>query len=866
MFRGCLPFLNKDVKSNDVKSRLAAGLAGDNPEDFTDIFHTRNGRFLRNEIASSCQNKAGDQIFCSSLPELVKMVDTLETIKSESKTGVKWNAFHLNFVMLKHNSPDEFQQVYPTTADQVNDILVNNLEEIFKYIGNGQMAELTELMSLVPDLKTIKSGCETSWDLPSNTKKKACMFWKAIIQISAYLQSTKPPASGIVKKILNTNIDYPTFLRLTEMERILEVVQNQETAQQKLVQWLNSELTKTVNERFKGLRTYFEKVGNFNREKAAADVDYINKQMTKYTTDIGSLSTQLGGKLDEILKLAVAAVSLEVAEDTIQVGMAAAVLMNPLEKLFGGSSAGDFMDRTAKLANTLTTVGALIRMTKSFNTLKDKTIDISSRFKKNSDFLENVRVFITRQETSAPDFETRKQRFLTDYAAYDPMVQKPELTGMTTKWENLIDDSCDVILDTSTVLAQTVVAGVRSSGLCQNTKVLAQEMIETYAEVYDFQFELMETMATYMRALTSLNAAASITAGYEESSSEGDGGGSVVDDLKVLTVVSYISYKTNIWQITEAYCDILEYKEGGVRPTVCKGINTNIANLVSRASPACRNVEANKDVPTTPDPTSADDQAFMDISDLYSGKRVTFKIPNGQWLVDNRWINARDKDSAIIVKKFEVFVPTVSVTERWVRVEANIAGWNQQTPPDGNNYVIVPDKNFIFEYLEGHGAQPCRKESHALTNPYGADLPKICPLNVDENNCLELLQKTSLFPSVYSQWEVSLSGYESATVPDPATVLKLKVGMKLCILDRSMKRTKKTGKGGSMVLRKKKNKNKNKNKNKQKNKKKKKMLKDATSCPDGQYWSEDSDGCASCPEGSRSALRGYYCEKIPKKN
>jgi len=844
VLRGCLPSLNKDVKSNDVKARIAAGVAGDTPEQFTGIFDQKKGKFLRKEVKESCEDKAGDTTFCSSLPELVKLVDTFEEVKRESKTSVKWNAFLLHFVMLKHNSPDEFDEVYPTTVPELNDILVKNLEQIFKYIGSGQMTELNEMMSFVPGLETIKSGCDTSWNLPSNTKKSECMFWKAIVQVSVYLQSLKAPAKGNIQRILNTHIDYPTFLSLTEMDRILEIVQNQETALTQLVEWLNTELTKTINERFKGLRTYFEKVETFNKVKASADVDYINKRLSKYTNNIGSLSKQLGDKFNEILKLAITAVALEIAEDTIQVGLAAAVLMNPLEKLFGGQSAGAFMDRSAKLGRSLTESGKVARLAKSFNTLKDKTISISGRFRNNTGVLEQIRVLITDagKEKPTADFEAQKQKFLAEYAAYDPKVEKPELTGMTTTWANIIDSACEVILSKETLLAQTVVAYVKSSGLCSKTKVLAQEMIATYEEVYDFQFELIEAMATYMRSVTSLHAAASITAGYEESSNEADQGESVVQILKVLTVVSYISYKTNLWQIIEAYCDILEYKEGGVRPSVCQGINTNIANLVSHVSQECRDIEAYKDVPTIN--SSSTDRTFLGISDLYAGKRLTFKIPNGKWLVDNRWINARDKESAIVVKKFEVFVPTQSVTERMVRVEAQITGWNQHTPPDGKNYVIVPEKNFVFEYLEG--AESCRKESEALTNPYGPNLPKLCPLNVDENNCKELLQKTSLFPSVYSQWRVSLSGYETATVPDPATVLKLKVGVKLCILNRSNTSKKMKVK----TLR----------------DKARKRLRGSTSCPDGHYWDGDSGTCALCPEGSKSALDGYYCEKIPTKN
>lgn len=145
----------------------------------------------------------------------------------------------------------------------------------------------------------------------------------------------------------------------------------------------------------------------------------------------------------------------------------------------------------------------------------------------------------------------------------------------------MIDDACEVILSKETILALSIFAYVKSSGLGSKTKVLAQEMIVTCEEVCDFLFELIEAMTTYMRSVTSLNAAASITVGYEEGSSGDYYGESVVQSLEVPTMVSFISYKTNLWQIIESYCDLLEYKGGGFPPSMCQSININIANLVS---------------------------------------------------------------------------------------------------------------------------------------------------------------------------------------------------------------------------------------------------------------------------------------------
>lgn len=112
MLRACLLSLNKDLKSNDAKDRLAAGLR-ENTKQFTDIFYERKSRLLTEEIKEACKKKQGDKTFCSSSSELVQLVDTYQEVKYESRTSVKWNAFLLQFAMLKHNSPGEFDTVFP---------------------------------------------------------------------------------------------------------------------------------------------------------------------------------------------------------------------------------------------------------------------------------------------------------------------------------------------------------------------------------------------------------------------------------------------------------------------------------------------------------------------------------------------------------------------------------------------------------------------------------------------------------------------------------------------------------------------------------------------------------------------------------
>lgn len=292
----------------------------------------------------------------------------------------------------------------------------------------------------------------------------------------------------------------------------------------------------------------------------------------------------------------------------------------------------------------------------------------------------------------------------------------------------------------------------------------------------------MEAMASYMRADTAIDASGSITTDFSNLPR-------AVSNQRVtrkLSLVSLISYKINTWQIVKDYCDILEYKGGGVRPSiVCKGMQTSTKNLVAYPeSSRCTDRQGFFDVPIA----SNDQHGFMNLIDLHCGKPVIFQIPNSQWLVDNGWIAEGDKDSAIFVKKFEVFMPTVSTFKGRKQVKVEVVGENKLPPTDAKHtsYVIVPNEPFEADYQEGKGRPPCGNPE--ISNPYGQTLPKICPFT-SENQNNGLGSKTKLFTSIYSQWQVTVSGYKSAAyIPNPAnTDFRLKVRVKFCILNKNRK-------------------------------------------------------------------------------
>jgi len=120
-------------------------------ERFIKVLVGKSGKVLRDEIRRSCEKpKSSDQVFCSSLPELVQLVDSYQTAKGSGDSSPQWNAYLLYFLMLKYNFPSEFQQVQYPQVNEANDLMIKNLEVFFEVTSNKQTDRLRDLLSLYP--------------------------------------------------------------------------------------------------------------------------------------------------------------------------------------------------------------------------------------------------------------------------------------------------------------------------------------------------------------------------------------------------------------------------------------------------------------------------------------------------------------------------------------------------------------------------------------------------------------------------------------------------------------------------------------------------------------------------------------------
>ncbi|XP_068713447.1 uncharacterized protein [Montipora foliosa] len=729
-----------------------------------------------------------------------------------------YNALRLNFVALSEYS----DRYIGALALQLTDTekvegYKNMINLIIKLIHTRNMAQLRTITWFLPNDILTCSGTQTS---------EACHFKKILDQLVTHFRASGATINGKKRKLLDTERNYNTFLRTSLTSRILTVVQRN----QFLTIDLAEEITDRNDQRFTELRNYFVELQSFNDHKANADIGFIDGWITKYKSSIEDLSQQNGDLLSILIKSLVSGLNAQIAEKIAATALAILEACNPLKKIFGGSTLGDIMAATAAFTETFTNRLFAQDLKVSVEAVIEKTEKIAAKLDGNDVFIANVLELVKSSETSnSVDFETQKRKFLDKYNNYSPAVQKTELTEVQGLWENMITAACNEIDKIDTTAGNIAVTEIKASGTCWRLPVGVNKMMETYLEIYDFQFDLMEALASAMRAKVGKREAQNIASGYVSFPERETNN---ARKYRSIYTLSFLTHHIQTWNLIEMYCDKLEYKEGGLRPRECQGEATDINLLLSRNGRHCSgNHRDTVRIPITP--ATPGDEGFLNLTNLYKTEDVSFRIASRQWLVNNGWLNeAQAANSAMYVKEFDIFLPTVTGDSVRYTTTSTISGECVLSDcPECTQYILRDDPQSTT-YKEGYDAS-C-DESQKIGNPYticpSNPLPKVCRISESQSQ-----PQDKLYPSIYCRRSFRINGYESTPIPDPGnTDMYIKAKITYCLLGRT---------GGSSV-----------------GYKRSSARTSRKCCQGNNYFSEDADSCSPCPSGSPN-LHAYYCEQ-----
>ena len=192
--------------------------------------------------------------------------------------------------------------------------------------------------------------------------------------------------------------------------------------------------------------------------------------------------------------------TFNVAEHALRFGVAIAESFNPLKSLFGGTTLSDILDATAAFATALTDIASAVNLQAQVQNLQDKAKDLASRFDSNDGSIKKVLDLIEDvDDSNAAQFEKLRKDFIDNYTAYSPAVKRPELEAIEEYWTGVVTEACDGIDGLDSASSAPAVTAVKAEGLCWRLPMTIKEMMATYMEIYDFQFDLMETLAQAMR-------------------------------------------------------------------------------------------------------------------------------------------------------------------------------------------------------------------------------------------------------------------------------------------------------------------------------------------------------------------------------
>ncbi|KAK3593043.1 hypothetical protein CHS0354_007830 [Potamilus streckersoni] len=574
-------------------------------------------------------------------------------------------------------------------------------EDIFESLQINNIDNLLPLVELLP--YTVHLPCDDTAEFLS-MDRTICTFKSMIDSLAWYL--ARRNTTGNIK-LISTTVDYEKFLQQRRFEQILNIG---ETTQSNLL-LVAENLKSALKNNFGELSNYFQTLAEFDLKRVPIDIDYIDSQLDKYKKASEQSSKKLNSLMSKIIKAALLATIGDQVEAFLGFNFALSEILNPTHILFGGGSTKHTFDATREVSQAMVGVAKAASLKQAFDSLIS---EIKSE------------VSISPSSSLSSKLKGQINNFVELYSNYQPAVTKYDLRAIIAFWEKLVDEACGILDSTSGIVSSISNVIMTAQRDCPNAKVEVQILVTIYEEIYDFQFQLIDSLSDGMRAFISSQASKAINSDFDKAKHHTPDDPNLFKKLNLISALSMISCKISMLSAIDSYCDILSYTEWRL-PLECIGPQTSVTSLLSRTKHICSISSEFLNIPTTP--SKPGDKVFINLIDLYAGKTVAFKIPDSQWLIDHNWIPSFQKDDKIFVQRFEIYLPVVSMTDNRVHVEVEATVQNQLSPLDGTDFVISPRIILGFTYKEGKSRHLCRQDE--IPNPYVdkcREMPNICPV------------------------------------------------------------------------------------------------------------------------------------------
>ena len=651
----------------------------------------------------------------------------------------------------------------------------------------------------------------------------------------------------LLKKIKNERTDplYPVDTRDLSLydnvddAKILELKQGAI----KHTQLLNAidKLNKNLEAKVNGISSYFEGVASFDEGVAKADVDFIRGKLKTFNTNYETLQGKVKQDTTKAMVAMTAILTTQLAGETVELVSKIAEESNPVAVIFTGIDASEILDQAGKVADSAAQLVHGVSLFANLSNLVTNTIELANDLIDNQNQIKTLKTLVDKiTNNEADEIGEDAEVFIDEYSAYTPKVDRSRMARNIELWGAFQESTCDLLNGVETIRS-SVLKGVENGFLlCENLQVTIAEFDALRENIFEFQFELVDSLARVVRG----NLAKKLANSIDQQENDMIKADQLLDGFLMAQVV----LQSQAW----LYCDKVEYQNHGekVRPCSPKiGLfsESDLDELIAyKDTQSHTTIERTVHIPSRPQYNGY--VGFINVRALVQGKTTSFRLPrNETWLQEFQW-GLTGESHPFYVENFQLFLlkkeyksdddAKVKTSTR-VEVTADSEAGSYVSTNQNNSvlYKLPTQNSYVTAYEEGFRSSTCSNE---VSNPYSLcnNLPNIC---LTSRN----VAGTGLLPTIFSRWILTYSmqsGHQSVDwpAPNPATDLKFIAKVKLRM--HSRKSTKKW--------------------------QVEKIAHQSDLCCQGNTYRKSlvRNTCIECPNGSSSRLGGYYCEvdSIPR--
>ena len=599
-----------------------------------------------------------------------------------------------------------------------------------------------------------------------------------------------------------------------------------------------NQLNENLETQVRGIASYFKGVASFDEDVADADVIFIKGKLKDFDGEYKRLKREVNSDMEDIKRLTRGLVITELVENTVALVAKMAEESNPIAAIFTGVDSSGIRDAAKDVAKAAANVRKAEALASAMEGLANDTEEIGTCLHNNQNQINSMKSLVDKiKNNQADDIGDDAETFITEYSNYTPKVAGHRMAQNIAKWGAFKDSFCDLINGAEGVGASGAKAAIANGILfCENLEASIAEFGALRENIFDFQFEMVDSLARVMRGNVAKKLADSIQ-GQEDDIFK-------ADQLLGGFLMSQQFMQSHAW----LYCDKLEYKNEGQRVQACSprtGLFTNhdLDNLVAFKTEYQTQMSVVRTVHIPTKPQYEGDLGFINIQRFTREKKASFRLPrNVTWLYKFDW-SLIGESQAPYVENFQLFLPNREYNtgsgkkKRSTRIVVTAdtqAGSYVSANVNSSVLYKLPEMqtSYVTVYQEGYRSSTCPQE---IRNPYSLcnNLPNICLTSSNEAG-------DSLLPTTLSKWKVTYnvqSGEEVVKWLAPTNVttnLNLIAKIKLRMPKVSANPLAEITRANDQP---------------------------DLCCEGDTYRASLVDSvCTDCPTGSTSKLGGYYCE------